>query len=88
MIQYSKNKNNIIFLKLASHAIFDEKNDFFEIFSNCIDKIEKERDIRGIVLNLQNNKSINSYEVKKNLEEKDPTSCFKKVEIEKSGGVP
>ncbi len=84
MIEYSKNKNNIIFLKLASHAIFDENNDFFEIFSNCIDKIEKERDVRGIVLNLQNNKSINSYEVKKTFEEKDPTNCFKKVEIEKS----
>ena len=84
MIQYSKNKNNIIFLKLASQAIFDENNDFFESFSNCIDKIEKEGDINGIVLNLQNNKSINSYEVKKNLEEKDPTNCFKKVEIEKS----
>ena len=38
----SKNKNNIIFLKLASQAIFDENNDFFESFSNCIDKIEKE----------------------------------------------
>ena len=84
MIQYSKNKNNIIFLKLASQAIFDENNDFFESFSNCIDKIEKEGDINGIVLNLQNNKSINSYEVKKNFEEKDPTNCFKKVEIEKS----
>jgi len=67
LIQYSKNKNNIIFLKLASQAIFDENNDFFESFSNCIDKIEKEGDINGIVLNLQNNKSINSYEVKKNL---------------------
>ena len=84
MIQYSKNKNNIIFLKLASQAIFDENNDFFESFSNCIDKIEKEGDINGIVLNLQNNKSINSYEVKKNLEEIDPANCFKKVEIEKS----
>ena len=84
MIQYLKNKNNIIFLKLASQAIFDENNDFFESFSNCIDKIEKEGDINGIVLNLQNNKSINSYEVKKNLEEIDPVNCFKKVEIEKS----
>tara|TARA_B100000900_G_scaffold236333_1_gene200639 strand:- start:2046 stop:4175 length:2130 start_codon:yes stop_codon:yes gene_type:complete len=84
LIQYSKNKNNIIFLKIAPQIIFDKNNDFFESFSNCIDKIEKEGVISGIVLNLNNNKSVNSYEVKKNFEEKDPTNCFKKVEIEKS----
>ena len=78
MIQYSKNKNNIIFLKLAGQAIFDENNDFFESFSNCIDKIEKEGDINGIVLNLQNNKSINSYEVKKILKKKIQQIVLKK----------
>ena len=58
LIQYSKNKNNTIFLKLAGQAIFDENNDFFESFSNCIDKIEKEGDINGIVLNLQKNQDF------------------------------
>ena len=84
LIQYSKNKNNTIFLKLASQAIFDKNNDFFESFSNCIDKIEKEGIINGIVLNLQNNRSVNSYEVIKNFDEKNPTNCFKRVELEKS----
>ena len=83
-IEYLKNKKNIIFLKLASQVIFDNNNDFFETFSNSIDKIEKEDNISGIVLNLQNNKSINRSEVKKNFIEKDPIACFKRVESEKS----